>query len=274
MDDLPRYERSCALTMRARRRRARRAPGHALRGGGLIAALAMIGLSAPTFARAAPKLTLRAAQTFVVFNQHARLTGTANTKNVTLLARRFGATRWATAAIETVHHGKFEFSPVPGLATRYEIIAGSTVVSGQTPIGQHSNVVRVFVHLDAGPVTCNLCHPGTPIGAQTLRLTQIVRMPLPSYPSIVADPVYVYVGVAPTGKVQTLRRVGTITPHGLGNGAMRLSASVPIDLPASRKFRFTLCDRTDEAKTGVGLPSVHDCGAPTLNRHQFKGYVG
>jgi hypothetical protein len=235
-----------------------------------IAALAIGGALGIADARAATAPTLNLAENFVVFDQHATLTGTASTARVTLLARRFGQTAYSKVSTATVRGGAFRFSPVPILATRYEVLAGT----GTVATAPHSRAVQVYVHLDAGPVSCNLCHPGHPVGHQTLRLAQTVRVPAPARRAILTAPTYVYVGTAATGKVQSLRRMAKITPQAFGRDAMRLRASVPVDLPASGKFRYLLCGRADEPATGVGLPSVHDCGEPTLNRGQFKRYVG
>lgn len=235
----------------------------------LCGVLALCGMLGAAGSDAASVPTLKVAENFVVFDHHATLTGTAGTHRVTLLARRFGRSAYSRVATATVRDGTFRFSPVPILATRYEVVAGT--VTANAP---HSRAVQVYVHYDAGAVSCNLCGPRHPVGSRTLRLAQTVRVPRPAYRMLVAAPVYVYVGLAPHGKVRSLRRVAKVTPHGRGGGAMRLTASVPVDIPASGKFRYALCQRTDEPRTGVGLPSVHDCGERSLNRGQFNRYIG
>jgi len=209
--------------------------------------------------------TLSAASTFVVFNQHARLSGTASATSVTLLARHFGQSAFRRVATARVHAGRFTFSPVPILATSYEVSAGA-----HSPV---SRAVTVYVHLDVVHFRCSLCRPPQPAVQRHLRYSLTVRVPAADDRFVLSEPVYLYVGTS-AGKIASERRVGRASPRRDGRSTVKVSGSVTVDVPAGWRVRFTACDRSEERRTGVGLPSVHDCGEARLNHRQFTHYVG
>jgi hypothetical protein len=248
------------------RARARQRPGRraAIAAAVLIASLG--GAVSEASSQTGSRPTLSAKSTFVVFNQHVKLTGTASTKRVTLLARHFGQTSYRAVATARVRNGRFEFSPVPELATSYEVSAGTRSVMA-------SRRVQVYVHLDVTRFTCSLCRPPSPAVQRQLHYSLFIRVPTADYRFVASEPVYLYVGTA-NGKVQSEKRVGSVKPVRAGRSTVKVEGTVAVDVPAGWRVRFNACDRSAERRTGVGLPSVHDCGAPRLSHSQFKRYVG
>lgn len=226
-----------------------------------LGAVVSVALSRTGFAP-----TLRAASTFVVFDQHVSLTGTAPPGRVTLYARHFGDSTYKRVARTRVRDGRFHFSPVPGIATTYKVSTGTVATQASRP-------VRVYVHLDVTRFSCSLCIPGPPPGRQQLHYALIIRVPASDYRFVLSEPVYLYVGAA-TAKVRTEKRVAQVKPNRVGRSTVKVSGSIAVDVPAGGRVRFTACDRSAERRTGVGLPWIHDCGRPQLSHSQFTRYVG
>jgi hypothetical protein len=239
---------------------------------GALAAAPAIAARAPHKAHTAPSgaPSLRASRSLVQYGKSVTLRGHAAPGALVALEWSPFPFRRGYGKLSTTHanlSGEFSFGVRPSHAVHYR---AAFTAGGRT---LKSAAISVYVNEKVLTLSCNLCTISDTPGPHTLTVQYSAQLPPGRFAA--SGPVYLYFGLlSGTTPPQRIKRVQRVPLHRSGR-RLTYTIAYHVVFPAPPfQFRVAACFKQAEAQDGLGLPGKHRCGAKTLTRRQYLGYLG
>ena len=206
---------------------------------------------------------------------HGQVSGAITGDVVTLLAKPFGAKRFASVGTAdlTVTNGSapYSFTVRPTRATAYR----AQVKTG-TQVDATSTTQTVYVLLSAAkykflPNKCSRT-------SCTSTLKAWLNVPAAAYKSETTKHTYLYaaVGHPRIPSVYTLSRGTVSKPRKISATRFELTLRWHIKVSTTRRtsWRVNFCEKDTESRDGMNLPGHHGCGNRTVSVKRADKYIG